>query len=471
MKYVIDSGPHIKDDDSTALVMNRLLIALIPIILFSIYKNSFLVLVEGKYSIMQALYPIFILLIASSTSILSEKIFVHILNKKYGYKKYKSYFALFPGLFLALIIPINTPLIIVFLGALIASIIGKMLFGGFGYNVFNPALIGALFILTAYGTLIASNGGYLNPVEIDTIATSTPLSNLSALNYVGTYEKVVNAYGSINSFIFGTIPGTLGEVSKILIVLAFVYLVLFKVIKWRIPVTYILTVFIMTFIIGYNNNLGIWYPIFHILSGGLLFGAVFMATDPVTSPVTDSGQIIYGISLGVLTVITRFLTSYPEGVLTSILTMNMLVFLIDRLGVKVKFNIKKIILPLTLMILLSFGLSLYISNTIKDTGKKNDRVQIINKEQSGSKTIYTLTTKGWGLIEAKVELQKGKVTKIEILNSSTETQWSEIEDNDYINTLINKQSDIENVDTISGTTRTSKALKDMIIAVLEDYGD
>lgn len=469
MKYAIDSGPHIKDEDYTYNIMNRLMIALIPIILFALYKNTFLVLIQGKYSVIQALQPLFIMLSASLTSILTEKLFVYLVNRKYGYKKIESHFALFPGLFLSLVVPLNTPVLIVIIGAIFATLVGKMLFGGFGYNIFNPALIGALFIITAYGSTIASLGGYLNQLEVDTIAGATPLSNLSTLNYIGSYESIVGNYGNLYNFFFGTIPGTLGEVNKLLIILAFIYLTIFRVIKWRIPTAYVATVFIMTCIIGVNNNMGLWYPLFHIFSGGLLFGAVFMATDPVTSPINSSAQVLYGIALGILTVVLRFLTSYPEGVLTSILIMNMFVFILDRIGVKLKFDAKRLILPFSAAILIVLCTSLYISNYVKDTIKKNDKVQIINVEKSNDKTIYTVTTKGWGVIKASVEFTKDKVTKINIIDASSETQWSEIENNNYIQKLIDEQNNIEDVDTISGTTRTSKALKDMLIRVIQEY--
>ena len=159
------------------------------------------------------------------------------------------------------------------------------------------------------------------------------------------------------------IPGTIGETSAILCLLGLIYLLFTKVITWHIPIIYLATVFILTSFIGYYHDLGIWYPLFHLLSGGLIFGAIFMATIG-TSPTSPIGQAIYALGLGFLTVIFRFLTSYPEGVLTAILTMNMFVFIIDKLGVKVRFNLKKLSIPLAILILIIGTTTYYVATNI-----------------------------------------------------------------------------------------------------------
>lgn len=347
MNFVVDNGPHIKDQDSTSKIMKRVFIALLPIVLFSFYKNGLIPYTKGYVNLYVAFRPLLIIILSMLTSLLSEGAYVTLILKKKGsnFRTYmKNSYALLPGLFLALVIPINTPLWIVVLGSMFAIIVGKMVFGGFGHNIFNPALIGALFINVSYGALIAAKGGYLNGMEIDTISSSTPLSHLHTLNFVGTWDKVGSMFGSLWDYFLGFIPGALGETSKLLILIAMIYLIVTKVIKWRIPITYISTVFVMTFIIGLVSNQGLWFSLFQILSGGLMFGAVFMATDPVTSPVTKTGAFLYGLSLGILTVIFRFLTPYPEGVLTAILTMNMFIFMFDKIGAKSKFNYQKMLI-------------------------------------------------------------------------------------------------------------------------------
>jgi uncharacterized protein with FMN-binding domain len=195
-----------------------------------------------------------------------------------------------------------------------------------------------------------------------------------------------------------------------------------------------------------------------------------MATDPVTSPLTKTGQVLYGLGLGLLTVIFRFLTPYPEGVLTAILTMNMLVFVIDRIGARAKFKIQYKIVPIVIMLLMIVGLGFYIGNGIKpSTTPVDNKFKIINVKESGNQTIYTVSQKGFhGPIDATLTIENNKITSINI-TSQAETYWTEIENQNYLNTLISNQDKLSEVDTISGATVSSTALKSMVQKVLADY--
>jgi electron transport complex protein RnfD len=472
MEFGFDSGPHIKDKDNTSKIMSRLSIALFPIIIFSIYKNGISPYLNGYGNFYYAIRPILMFIIAILTSLITEYLyFKFILNRKDKSIKFvKESYALLPPIFLVLTIPINTPLWLVMLGSFVATFIGKLLFGGFGFNIFNPALVGNLFVMTSYSALIGSRGGYLNAFEVDTIASATPLTNLNALSYTGDFSKIVTPFGSLLDFLTGFIPGSMGETCKILIILAFIFLVATKVIKWIIPTIYVLTVFLMTLIIGGINDIGIWYSLFHILSGGLLFGAVFMATDPVTSPVTKVGQVLFALGLGLLTVLFRFLTPYPEGVLTSILTMNMLAIILDRIGAKAKFKKLYIYIPIAVMSMLILFFSIYIGFNIKKDEKVADsRFKIINIEKNGNTVIYEVNQKGFkSTIEAFVTLKSGTITDIEV-TAQHETYWQEIKDQGYLNSLIRNQKDLDNVDVVSGATISSNSFKNMVINILKDY--
>ncbi|MGI6329910.1 MAG: RnfABCDGE type electron transport complex subunit D [Bacilli bacterium] len=468
---LLKEGPYLKDQENTNKMMKRLLLSLIPIILFAIYKNGIYPYWEGSSSLGEAFRPLFLILIASGTSILAETLYVSLVlkKKKEDLKEYlKHSYALFPGLFLALISPYNTPYWLIIFGSITATILGKMLFGGFGYNIFNPALIGSLFMTSSYGALITSRGGYLNPLEIDTITSSTPLMSVSKVNYLFNFSDISFKFGTLFDYFFGFIPGALGETSKILILIALIYLIITKVIKWRIPLLYLLTVFIMTFIIGFSNGMGFWYPLFHLLSGGLLFGAVFMATDPVTSPITKKGQILFALSLGLLTVILRFLTSYPEGVLTAILTMNMFVFILDKIGVKGELNKKGFLSLLLIFFIIILGISFYIGNSLKNIDVKEEITTITEIKKEGSLTKYYVSTKGFaGLIKAEVITRDNQIKEIKII-SQNESYWKKIESNDYLNTLIINQDNINNVDAISGATFTSESLKEIMVRVIKE---
>lgn len=472
MKFGYDNGPHIKSHDDTTKIMKRLLIALLPIIVFAIYKNGFLPYMNGNTDLFGALKPMIIIMTAVLTSLLTEAIFIYfILKKKHNViNELGQSFAIFPGLFLALVLPINTPLWIIIFGAFVATFIGKLLFGGFGFNIFNPALVGVIFVFASYGTLIATNGGYLNPIEMDAIASATPLSNLVNLHHIGSYSAIVGQYGNIWNYLFGFIPGALGETPKILIIISFLYLTLTKTIKWIIPVTYVMVVFIMAYIIGSIVGIGTWYAVVQILSGGLLFGAVFMATDPVTSPTSRIGQIIFGLGLGLLTVIFRFMTSYPEGVLTAILTMNMLVIIIDKIGARAKFNKKYLYIPLLVIFGLILSISIYIGNNLNNVSKINNDFKIVNVKKVSDKTIYYVTQKGFhGLIEATITFDKTKIIKIDITKQD-ETLWNMLVSDDYFSRLISGQANLSKVDTVSGATISSNSVKSMIENTIKDFG-
>lgn len=472
-EFHLDSGPFMKDHNSTSKMMRHLLIALIPIVLFSFFKNGVLPYVNNKVTVFGMFYPLIFILLGPIFTFLVELICARVFLKKHGeeFKRYlRSSFSIFPGLFLALVLPINTPISIFFFGCVVATVVGKVIFGGFGNNVFNPALIGYLFVVALYGSVIASNGGFLNPLEMDAVTTATPLSNIATVEGIGTYETLVKPYGSLSNFLIGTIPGTLGETSAILCILAFVYLTFFKVIKWRIPVIYVSTVFVMTYIIGSFNNLDIWYPLFQILSGGLMFGAVFMATDPVTSPTTPIGQILYGLFLGILTVIIRYLTPYPEGVMVSILTLNMFVFILDKIGSKARFNFNKAVPAFLFAWVLILGLGLYIGNQNKQSENKVDpNFNILEKNVSGNVTTYVVTQKGFsGNIKAEIIIENDLIKKIDILEVKDDYYQKVIGDN-YVEKLINGQLNLGAVDTVSGATKTSSAIKNMVINTLKDY--
>lgn len=472
MKFGYDSGPHIKSTDNTAKIMKRLLLALLPIIIFSIYKNGILPYMDGSTNILGAIKPLMMIIFAILTSVLTELIFIKFILKKKSnvIKELEKSFSIFPGLFLALVMPINSPLWIIILGAFIATFIGKLLFGGFGFNVFNPALVGVVFVFASYGSLIALNGGYLNPSEMDAIASATPLSNLANLNHVGSYSSIVSQYGNIWNYLFGFIPGALGETPKILIIISFIYLAITKTIKWIIPVIYVGVVFIMTYIIGSIMGFDIWYPLVQILSGGLLFGAVFMATDPVTSPTSRTGQILFGLCLGLLTVIFRFTTSFPEGVLTAILTMNMLVIIIDKIGAKASFNKKYLYIPLIIILGLILSTSIYIGKDLSTTSKVDNDYKILDVKKINDETIYNVTQKGFhGLIEAKITFDDTKIIKIDITKQN-ESLWNMLNDNNYLHNIIEEQSNLSNVDTVSGATITSNSIKSMIDKTVKDFG-
>lgn len=459
-QFKVKNGSYLESNNKTSNMMYTILIILSFFILFSTYKNGILPTIRGYGNLYLIFKPLIFASLASLTCLFTEYLYYLIRKKKKTfYTLFAEDYAIIPGIFLSLVISINTPLYLLMLGSFIASL-SKVMSGGFGKNKLNPALVGSLFITVIFSSLV---GGYLNPYEVDTISSATPLTNMTASSYVLTYENLVSPFGNLLNFFFGNIPGSIGETSALLCIVSFIYLTYKKIIKWRIPLSYVTTVAFISSIICLTKDIGAWFILFNILSGGLLFGAVFMATDPVTSPVTHNGQIISGILLGIFTMLIRYLTPLPEGVLISILIVNIITIVINYLSIKL-YNKKIIkILSVILMIIISIGVSSVISNNVSNK-ELDDNFSIISKSKNGNNTIYEVMGTGYAgknSLKLKITFTDKDITNIEIIKSN-ETYTKMIYDNNYLNKIINNQDNLDEVDTISGCTYTSRYLKEII---------
>ncbi|MFA7561417.1 MAG: RnfABCDGE type electron transport complex subunit D [Candidatus Izemoplasmatales bacterium] len=340
-RFAGGKAPFLRQADQksygTNVIMRDFIIALLPVILFSWYKNGIKVYIEGNINFLEMLYPLFFILLGGLLSVIMEGIFFFITDKnnrsfKDILQKISLSFAAIPGLILALLLPLYTPIWVLIFASFVATIIGKMIFGGFGHNIFNPALLGyAVVGFTLMGVVNAA-GGVFNASEVivDSYAGATPLGVLASGKEID-FNVLVKPYGDLSNFFIGTIPGALGETSALAILIGGIYLVIRKVIKWYTPVIYVGTVFVLSWIIGaISGEAGIWFPTYSILTGGVMFAAVFMATEPVTTPTNMLGKVFFALFLGVLTVLFRFIGNLPEGVGTSLIFMNIFTIPIDK---------------------------------------------------------------------------------------------------------------------------------------------
>lgn len=373
-KYLVTKGPYLRRADTsvrTERIMRDLWIALAPTILFAIYKNVIKVFIKGGYqSVGQALYPLIMLIVAPIYSTLLEMLCLWIIHKdeiksfKDLWNLEKTEFGAFPGLFMVLTAPAYTPMWIIIVGISVGEVVGKMLFGGFGQNIFNPGLVGRAFIAFTFSSHLGS--AYLTPYEmgVEAYASSTPLTFITKLAPAEiTYEKVCGTYGGLFNFFLGTVPGSMAETSALAILIGGIYLCVRKVIDYRIPLVYIATVFVTTFFIGLKVDGGLWYPTYQILSGGLFLGAFFMATEPVTSPKTPMARVVYALFLGLLTILFRSIGNLPEGVATAIVTMNIFGLAINQYFLRLRINnklTKKFIPGLVIMSALAVLLFVYV---------------------------------------------------------------------------------------------------------------
>lgn len=466
-EFKVRKGNFLKSDNSTSNMMYTILITLIPFIIYSTFKNGIYPIIKGYGNLYLVFKPLIFVVVASLFGMITEYIYYYLKkDKRDFYSLFTESYAIIPGVFLSLIISINTPIWLVIVGSIIASL-SKVLMGGLGKNILNPALTGSLFITVIFSSLV---GGYLNPYEVDTISSATPLSNMTASGYLVTYDNLVKPFGSLFNFFFGNIPGAIGETCSILCIISFIYLTYKKIIKWRISSSYVGTVVVISLIICLTKGIGLWFILFNVLSGGLLFGAVFMATDPVTTPITRRGQIISGILMGIITMGIRYLTPLPEGVLISILIVNIITVFINKLSIKLygKDNISNIILfsIILLCILFSFVIG---KNII--TKPLDDTYEILSKVKEGNTTTYEVKGKGYagnGSIKLRIIFTNDNISNIEVI-SSHETYTNMIYDNNYLNKIISNQNNLDNLDTISGCTYTSKYLKEIVEKTKEDY--
>lgn len=318
-KLLISPAPHIHSGDSVSKNMYGVIIALIPAYLTALYFFGL-----GA-------------LIVSVTAVVSCVLFEYLIQR-YLLKGESTIYdgsAVLTGLLLSFNLPSNLPIWIVVVGALVAIGVGKMSFGGLGNNPFNPALVGRVFLLISFPVQMTTwpRPMPLNMHYLDAETGATPLAFLKG----GAFEDLP----AHMDLLLGNIGGSLGEVSAIALLIGLVYLLVRKIITWHIPVSILVTVLVFTGILHAVNPDMYASPLVHLLTGGLLLGAIFMATDYVTSPMSHVGMIVYGIGVGVITVVIRVFGAYPEGMSFAILIMNAFTPLINTYIKPKRFGEKK----------------------------------------------------------------------------------------------------------------------------------
>ncbi|MCK4352938.1 RnfABCDGE type electron transport complex subunit D [candidate division WOR-3 bacterium] len=329
MKLTISVSPHIRRDISVKRIMYTVSLALIPALGGAIYFFG-----------LRALY---LTLISCASAILAEAFAQRIMKRKITIFDGS---ALLTGILLAFNLPVGSPFWIPVVGSAFAILVAKQAFGGLGYNFINPALAGRAFLMASWPTIMTAK--WSAPVlplgatqsGISAITNATPLGviDLYANNSIAISQLASN--NTLTKLFFGSVGGCLGETSVLLLLIGGIFLIAIKYIDWRIPFSYIGTVGILMQIL-YKFGITPADGIFHILAGGLFLGAIFMATDYVTSPITHKGRWIFGAGCGIITIVIRIWGGYPEGVCYAILLMNCLTPLIDKVVKPKKLGEKK----------------------------------------------------------------------------------------------------------------------------------
>ena len=341
--YNISSSPHIRAKDTSAKIMLYVIIALLPASIFGVYNFG--------------LRALLLIAVCIATCVASEWIFEKIVHKK---STITDFSAVLTGLLLALNLPYTLPIWQAVLGSVFAIVIVKMLFGGIGKNFANPAITARIFLLLCWTGVMTSfvspitldNGanlfsffGHAVDIDISAITSATPMAGVKSS--IANGSNPAAGLNALDMFL-GRIGGSAGEVSTLAILIGGVYLLVRRVIDWRIPALYIGSVVVFTAIFFANTGYVGEYIWTYLLGGGLMFGAFFMATDYATSPKSCLAVVIYGVGLGFLTVIFRKFGTMNEGVSFAILLMNILTPLLDKImprvfGAPKKLNVAKLV--------------------------------------------------------------------------------------------------------------------------------
>lgn len=324
-KLTISPSPHVHSGDSVKKNMYGVLIALLPALFTSLWYFG-----VGA-------------LVVTVTAVLSCMLFEYLIQK-YMLGKEPSITdgsAIITGLLLAFNLPSNIPIALIVIGSLVAIGVGKMAFGGLGNNPFNPALVGRVFLLISFPVQMTS---WPVPFEarasyVDAVTGATPLALLKeGLKKGDSMGELMDKLPSLYDMFMGAMGGSMGEVAAAALLIGLVYMLMKKIITWHIPVSVLGSVAIFAAILHWSNPSQFATPAFHLMTGGLMLGAIFMATDYVTSPMSKNGMILYGVGIGVLTVLIRVFGAYPEGVSFAILIMNGFTPLIDKYMKPTKFG-------------------------------------------------------------------------------------------------------------------------------------
>jgi len=306
--FFLKSSPHLRDKASVPKIMYAVIISLIPAVAASIYFFR--------------LKAVLIYVACVATCLITEAVFLKV--RKKDIRSLWDGSAIITGLLLAMTLPPSLSLDLVIIGSVMAIALGKQVFGGLGYNVFNPALVGRAFLQIAFPVAMTT---WIPPetLQVNTATFATPLGNLKFLTSITD-----GSLTPLKDLFWGNVGGCLGETSAIALLAGALFLLFRKVIDWRIPVGIISALVVFSGIFWITSPDKYTHPLFHVLAGGLLIGAFFMATDMVTSPITPAGAWVYALGTGFLIGLIRLFGGFPEGVMFSILFMNTFVPLINR---------------------------------------------------------------------------------------------------------------------------------------------
>ena len=329
LKLIATSNPHIRDNDTTRSIMLDVIIAMLPALIWSVVEFGFRAITVTAVSVAGCVF--------------FEWLYRKLLKTPQSVGDLS---AVVTGMLLSFVGPVNVAYWQILIGGAFSIIMVKQLFGGIGKRLLKPGRPGRAFLLASFASTMSGN--WVDPAAgkvgivgtADIITAATPLTFLKGDDIAASFKTLTETY-SVTDMFLGKCGGSLGEVSALCLLLGLAWLLFRKVISWHIPVSYIATVAVLTLIFPRGGADAVQWMLYNLFGGGLMLGAIFMATDYSTSPITKKGQLIYGIGCGLFTVFIRDFGSYPEGVCYSILVMNCVAPLIDKCTKPARFGVAK----------------------------------------------------------------------------------------------------------------------------------
>lgn len=481
MAVIKKNAPFLKDKVSTQKIMFELTIALLVVYAFSLYRAY--VLGSGYF-----INVLLMMLTSIITSLVVEAGFAFFTKQNVvGFLK-KSFPLVTPIIFV-LTLPINTSLYPVIIATAFGVFFGKLVFGGFGQNIFNPAAVARAIIFASFAASL----------NVELMTSATPCLTIKSTGWLVSGQQfgiLLNDFGGFANLFVGNYSGAIGETSTLILILCGIYLSVRKVIDWKIPVFYLLTIFVGASLVGFAHGLDFRYGLFHILVGGAMFGAIFMLTDPVTSPVTVSGKIFYSIIAALITLLIRFKANAPEGVLYSILIVNMLVQVIEKifdskqmLAVKRNYLILSLTFVLSIFLIGILGVNLKqtkeYSSILKPNFARGEAVDLNGDfsqfkaklleepKKEGELSTYKIQAKGYGLIDPdkqggdgydyntfSIKIDEGKKVVKEVIFEKfgdTKNVGDKASDKEFLRQFEGAKVE-DKFDVVSGATWTSKSV-------------
>lgn len=371
MKFTFKPSPVYRNTQSTSNIMRDLSLCLVVVLCASsIYYGV-------TYGMDVALRVILMAVFAVIAAVVSEALYFKVTKVEDIKSAILHSYGWVTALILVLITKIDVSYYAVIVCTVIAVIVGKLLFGGFGQNIFNPAAFGEALIMNSF---VSSTNADVTSKVFDAISGGTPMASAASgygwLIPSASFSEFLSQYGGFGNMLLGNYPSVIGGSCAIVILLCGAFLIWRKDIDWHVSVTYLVSIFVISLIVGLIKGAGFSYALFNVLGGGVLFGAVFMITDPVTTPLTIPGRIIFAVATAALTLILRWKANLPDGVLFSILLMNMLTPAIDRFingnQIKEKGKIRNKVLIVSLVVTL---IAILVGATLKSETEETAMVK------------------------------------------------------------------------------------------------